>query len=94
MRKIFLLNLIVGLNQASGNLTNSIFAAKLIHSPADGLLHNIIEYKTICTSYYHFVVMPKSHFFPGGLDNRSKCWQEELFGLSAMLSQSYLSIKN
>ena len=34
----------------------------------------------------YLVVMPKSHFLLGGLDNRSKFWEEEIFGLLATLA--------
>lgn len=86
--KICLLNLIVGISQGSGHLRDSTLAAKLIHSPAAGLLHNTIKYymHLVLPSLAYLVVMLKPHFFSCGLDNRSECLEEEIFGLSATLT--------
>lgn len=95
MEKICLLNLVLGLSQTSGNLEDSVLAAKLICSPAADLLHNTIEFMHFLLPWpVYLVVMPKSYCFLVDLINGPKCWETEIVWLLAALLQSYLSIKD
>lgn len=93
--KICLLNLIVGFSQGSGNLRYSTLAAKLIHSPAAGLLHNTIKYYMhfMLPSLAYLVVMPKSHFFPVDVIIDLNVWRKKYLGFQ-QLSQFYFPIND
>lgn len=77
MGKIYLLNLILDLSQASGNLKNTILAAKLISSPATDLLPSTIKLMRFLLPWsVYLVIMPKSYIFFSGLDKWFKMLED------------------
>lgn len=87
---ICLLNLILGLSQASEDLKDSTLAAKLICSPAAVLLHNTAEFLHFLLPWPIFgrAKVIYMYFFSGGFDK----WSKRLAGRNILAFSSSFAI--